>query len=240
MSFSLITYNTLFNKAFPYLETIFIQEQIDIVCLQEIETNEEYLKNFKTLSLSLADFSNSFIKFGKIFGNVTLYNPSRFKFVDSGLISLPRSFLEIFLILIRGFNKPRTVLKTEFIEIKTGKKILVYNVHFTPWATNGIRIRQIKETLRDTQNIKNKSIIITGDFNFPYGRKKLGKIFHQHGFKEATDNIFITFYGSLYRFLKRWSKLDYIFYKGLKKISSKKVICKHSDHYPIIAKFELK
>lgn len=241
MIFSLVTYNILFNKASAHLNKIFEGEKTDIVCLQEVKTQENNLKEFEGSTLRLADFTNSFIKFAKIFGVATLYNPQRLKFVDSQCIDLPQSFLEVFLVFIRGINRPRTVLKTEFIDKGTNKKLTVYNVHLTPFATNGTRIRQLEETLSNTTSKNDDAVIIAGDFNFPYGRKKLEKIFMKNGFQEATNKIFHTAHLFFYRrIFRKWSKLDYVFYKNMKHLGTKKIISEHSDHYPIISRFELK
>ena len=239
MTFSLITYNIHFNQAYDHLNEVFKNEIVDIICLQEVETKENNLKKFENSELKLADYTNSFIKFDKIYGVATFYNSSKFKFVDSQSINLPQSFLEVLLILIRGINRPRTVLKTEFLDKKTGKKLTIYNIHCTPWATNGVRVKQLEETLKDTQTKNKEAVIVTGDFNFPYRRKSLEKIFFKNGFKEATDNIFHTINVRFYQIFRRWSKLDYIFYKNIKHLETKKIITKRSDHYPILSKFEI-
>lgn len=240
MSFSLATYNIQFNQAYAHLNDIFKDENPDIVCLQEVETSENNLRKFEDSDFKLADYTNSFVKFGKIYGVATYYNHDKFKFIDSKSIDLPQSFTEIVLILIRGINRPRTVLKTKFIDKKTNKKLTIYNVHFTPWATNTVRIKQVHETLNNTKNEIDEGVIINGDFNMPYGRKKLETIFFTHNFKEATYNVFHTIHNhSFYKIFTYWSKLDYIFYKNIKHIDTKKITVKHSDHYPIISSFEL-
>ena len=83
MTFSVLTYNTLFNRAVNKLDIIVSQLHPDILCLQEVETEEKNLKKIENLGYRLADYSNSFIKFGKIYGVATFYNPNKLSFRQS-------------------------------------------------------------------------------------------------------------------------------------------------------------
>ncbi|MDH7476126.1 MAG: endonuclease/exonuclease/phosphatase family protein [Microgenomates group bacterium] len=242
MAFSLLTYNVLFNQACDFLGQVFKDCQPDVFCLQEVETNEANLKKIEKLGYRLADYSNSFIKFAKILGVATYYNSKKLEFIESKTIRLPYSIYEVFLIILRGGNRPRTVLKTDFIEKETGKKFTLYNVHFSTWATNQARNRQIIETINsiDPEIIDRMPTIIAGDFNYPYGRKKFESIIKNHHFKEATNNLFFTFETKIFGLFKIKLKDDYILYRNIKLLKTKRIYFRKSDHYPIFARFELK
>jgi endonuclease/exonuclease/phosphatase family metal-dependent hydrolase len=240
MNFSLLTYNILFNKASAELQEIFKINRPDIFCLQEVETDDSNLKKLEEFGYKLADFSNSFIKFGRIFGVATYYDPARFEFVESKSIKLPFTIYEIILIILKGGNKPRTVLRTDFIDKKTKREFTVYNLHFSVWATNEARNKQMRETLTNIDQSDSRPIIVSGDFNYPYGRKKFEEIFRVYGFKEATNNLFFSFEARVFGLFSIKLKDDYVLYRNIQLISTKRISFKKSDHYPITAEFDLK
>jgi len=259
MKIRFMTYNILFSKAFNELDNILKETKPDILCLQEVETSEANFNRFESLGYALADYSNSFIKFGKIWGVATYYNKKNLDFSRSVIINLRRSIYEMVLFILRGGNKPRTVLDTKF-KIKSSKVTLqVFNTHFTMFASNGSRIKQLKETLDDIPRTGTSPFILTGDFNYiPYARKKLESLVAEYGLKEATKDISFTVrysydgkyvkYGLLQklaakfvsRFITDRSKVDYIFYRNIEAISTKRIDVSYSDHYPIISTFEVK
>jgi len=262
MKFTLLTYNVLFNKAFPRLPSILEQYQPDIVCLQEVDTSEENLNKLEKYGYRLADYANCFIEFGKIWGVATYFKPDKFNFLNSKPILLSNGFYELLRMIIRMFKNKglrRTILKTN-LDIKLTKKtVTVYNLHLSAISLNSLRIKQLKKIDLDELD-KDGSVILTGDFNFPIERKKLEDIMNKYRLKEATHNLFYTMrfpvtafnqFGFIYRLLyflfskvvrKIWVnevKLDYIFYRGLKNISTQRLDYNDSDHFPILSKFEL-
>lgn len=259
MGFTLLTYNVLYNKAFIELSDIVQKYSPDIICLQEVDTNEDNLKKLEKNGYRLADYSNSFIKFGKIFGIATYYNSMKFKLIGTNSIFLPRSVYEIILMVIRvlfGGNRPRTLLETTFSINGINCKIRIYNVHLTVYGANGARIKQIKEAIEDIHIQRETSVIIAGDFNyFPYGRKRLEKLMKKHNLSEATRTIAYTVrYSSSgktekYNFIQKLGaklirkffdgklKVDYIYYKNLRLMEAKRINVRFSDHFPIFASF---
>jgi endonuclease/exonuclease/phosphatase (EEP) superfamily protein YafD len=241
MSFSLLSYNVLWNKAYVQIEQIIKEEKPDIICLQEIETAESNLKKFENSRFRLADYTNSFIKFARIFGLATFYNPEKFSFINSSAIKLPQSLYEIFLIILRGINPPRTALKTDFLYKSQKKKISIYNLHLTALqATNTVRIKQLNEVLHEVKNGIKQSVILAGDFNYPYGRKKFERLIRRYHLKEATNNLFYTLEYNFLNLFRYRAKTDYILYKHIKLLETKRIPIRNSDHFPILSKFDLK
>ncbi len=257
MDFSLLTYNTLFNDGIKGLHKICAAQHPDLICFQELDNSETTFKQVESLGYKLADYSNAFIKYGKIFGVATFYRPEKFHYLESGIILLPKGFIEFIAYILRIFktgNKARTVLKTEFESKKNGKKIIIYNIHLSAHGTNNIRIKQLQKTLEDVKQENPQDVIIlTGDFNYPIGRKHLEKMMREYQFKEATDSILFTTEGKMmhytffekifavpfFKFMKHRLKLDYIFYRNCTSVITKKVDVKMSDHYPVYAVFKL-
>lgn len=239
MNISILTYNVFFNKALSIVPKLLDTYKPDIICLQEVETSQEHLQKLEIDNYKIADFSNSFIKFSKVFGLVTFYNPTHLKLIETSSIDIPRSFIEVLVTIFRGFNNPRTVLKTKFIHLPTNKIVNVYNVHFTHLiASNRTRIRQLQETLSDLDHAYEDASIITGDFNYTYGRKKFEEIIQAHNFAEATNNLTFTARG-IHHLLFLKLKSDYILYKNLQLVSNEKIDYTESDHYPIFSRFRI-
>src|SRR3989344_4667699 len=127
MTFSVFTYNTLFNRA-----------------VEEIKTEEANLKKVEKLGLKLADFSNSFIKFGTVYGVATFYNPKKFRHLRSTALHSGSNLTEILFQLfqaILGYNKPKTFLKSDFKDRKSGSAVSVCNIHLYVVGSNALRIK---------------------------------------------------------------------------------------------------
>lgn len=256
MKLKLFTYNTLLSDAEKGLSDIFEKSDPDIVLLQEIDTSTDTLRRIESLGYKLADYSNGFIKYGKVYGVATFYKADRLRFQNSSVIFLPSGLAETITFILRIFRtrkKERTVLKTDFIHKSTGAKISIFNIHLSAHGTNGIRIKQIIKTLQSITTNSTQSIILAGDFNYPIGRKKLEELMTTYEFKEATKTVQYTSEGKTphYSFIEKLIakfifslihnklKLDYIFYKNLTWISTKTMNVTFSDHYPVIAEFEI-
>lgn len=256
MQFTILTYNTLLNDAQKGLHLLFKKYNPDIVCLQEIDTHEKNIDKIEKLGYSLADYSNGFIKFNKVFGVATFFNSTSIKCTETKSITLPIGLGEALAFLLGIFKtkkKDRTVLKTEFAMQNKKQKVVVYNIHLSAHGTNGIRIKQLERTLNDIKKSSDSATILVGDFNYPFGRKKLEELMEFHGFSEATNTITYTTDGKLlyYAYIEKYlmkfiqlfigkeSKLDYIFYKNCKALSTIRLNVNYSDHFPLLAKFEI-
>jgi endonuclease/exonuclease/phosphatase family metal-dependent hydrolase len=260
MNLSLLTYNTLLNNAANKLDSIISQYHPDIICLQEALTDDDSVGKIERFGYKLADFANSFVKFGMIFGVVTFYNPKIFKLVGSSEVMKKIKSIDLISNLIRivlGFNHPRSFLQVDLVHKPTNKKITVCNTHLFVIGSNALRIKHIDHALEAFDIGPKKYFLVAGDFNyFPYQRKKLEKIMKKYRLKEATKDIVQTvkfsyngmFEGNiaLVRFLARFVnlfsknlKVDYVFYRGLKLKKTEKIDVRFSDHYPIISTFDI-
>ncbi len=260
MTFTLLTYNVLFNKAFSKLEKIFVKYDPDLLCLQEVETTEDNLQRLEKYGYQLADYSNSLIKFGKVYGIATYFKPKKIKLLNTDSFDLPKSFYELMLNAIsifKGGSKARTILRTNFELKGTQAQIAIYNIHLTLLGMNRTRKKQLQTVLDQDINKDNLPIIITGDFNyFPYRRKTLEDLMNSYSYKEATENLAYTMRVpskkfARYSFLQEIAakvvrklyenglKPDYTFYKNLQVLKTERVQKEFSDHYPIISTFKL-
>lgn len=240
MRFSLLTYNLKLNKAAENTLDLLKKYKPDIICLQEMQTDERNLKNIENIGYVLADYSISFIRRGKIFGVTTFYRPGTFSIIKSHSFNLPTNFYQIISFVLHGNKNPRSVLKSQLVHNKTKKKIDLYNIHLSPFATNQLRIKQIKNTLNDMPLNNKNAVIIAGDFNYPYGRKRFEEQIKEYKLKEATNNINFTLEKKIVRNITIKLKLDYILYKKLKVFANEKIKnFNKSDHFPILSTFSL-
>jgi len=261
MNLSLLTYNTLFNNAASKIDLVIDKYYPDIVCLQEALTNDNNVKNIEKFGYKIADYSNSFVKFGQIFGVITFFNPRTLVYKDSFTLNLGTNLGEYFFYLfqvILGYNKPKTILRTDFIHKLTKKRVSVCNVHLYVIGSNEQRIKHINNALKSIDLSPKEPLIIVGDFNYlPYKRKGLEKMMAKYGLREATANIKQTIKFTtdgkfekfnlfqrlsllfINKFVTKQIKTDYSFYRGLKLKKTEKIEAQFSDHYPIISTFSL-
>jgi len=261
MSFSVLIYNTLFNKAFLKIEEIINSHHPDILCLQEVNTEKQNLLRLNKLGYRLAEYSNSFIKFGQVYGAATFYKPETFEFTYSQSLKISSNLSELLFTIpqiILGINKPKTVLRTDFIDRKTKKSFTICNAHLIVIASNDLRINHIQKALKSLEIPNNTPLILGGDFNYlPYRRKKLELVMKKYGLLEATKNIrqTINFSKSGKKeelsylqgfFIRRINQLfnfqmknDYVFFRGLKLLKTKRIDSRLSDHYPIYIDFKI-
>lgn len=258
MRIKLMTYNLLLHNASKELASIITSYAPDVLCLQEVlrDKKDELLKLIPS-RYCVAGYSNSFIKFGKIYGVVTLYNKNRFKLVNSINNRIPHTLYDWFRFFKNIFKQSikREYFQTTFLILSSKKKFSIFNIHLTAEASNEGRINQLKDILKHTNKIKNP-IIIAGDFNYiPYRRKRLELLLNSYKFKEATRKINFTFFAKknlffygfflklltkiVSKFITLRYKIDYIFYRQMRLIDCQRLDSKISDHYPILATFEI-
>jgi len=205
-----------------------------------------------------------------LFVNFILRNSTIYNFlmedIKSGLVILvnKRINLDNYKLEYETFNSQKgdylnLVAKRGYLKLKIKlnekSSLIIYNTHLN--STNKeceSRKDQIKELYNDTKNNeKSDKIIILGDFN-TYPEYKEIDIFKQD-FKDSLENSDLkswdinnpltdTLLTSKDTKVKKEGRIDYIFYKNLKKVTSdvifnfSKNIC--SDHYCIKSIFKLK
>lgn len=238
MRISILTYNLLFHEAFSNIKALLNKHKPDIACFQEMESDEKGFEELEEEGYKLADYSNSFIRAGKVYCVATFYRSENISLKESECITLPRSYYEVFLYLLRGNHEPRTVLKSEFI-LNNSKSLTHYNVHLTALATNGARARQLIHTLKDLKLHNKEHVIISGDFNYPYGRKKFEELIKDCQLEEATSRINFTFEKRFFGLISVKLKDDYVLYKNLNLVQTEKINVSYSDHYPILSTFDI-
>ncbi len=257
MQFSILTYNILLNDARSSIQDLGEKCNPDVICIQELNTNNPHLDRVAGPNYRLAEYANCFVKFGTIFGGATYYNPKTLQYHSSKVINLPKSYYEMFNLVVHLFRfktRNRTVVRTKFTHRQSGKEITVYNIHLSSHASNGARLRQLKKTLKEIDLEDTSATILAGDFNYPFGRKKLEKTMRFCGLSEATSNLLfttdkrLTYYTFWERmgkrvldfFVKRPFKLDYIFYRNCTPLETKRIDAPLSDHFPIFSSFTIK
>ena len=183
---------------------------------------------------SLAGHSEAFRRKLGIFSVATFYKEKKIRLEESNTIFLPRGIWEIIELIWRGFS--RRLVITSYFNVQ-GSRLALFNVHLSPYSANSLRNKQLFKTLEEAY-LADSPTIILGDFNYPYNRSHLESLFSKYEFKEATNTILHTFYKTL-RFLPIKFKLDYIFYRRLENIQTKKINAFTTDHTPIIATFRI-
>lgn len=255
MKLSVLSYNVYFNNAYPLLLSICKKYKPDIICLQEVACTKENVQIFQKANYRLAGYSTSFNKHGKIYGVATYYNNKKLILSSHTKTYLPRSIYEWGLNIIRLFrskNQPRSALKCTFKSLsKSSNKITIINTHLSVHGTNSIRNKQLNSIFVSASKLHNSPLIIVGDFNYPYGRKKLENLANEYGFKEATSSLLYTFSASkkyniierlfstliMRTFLSQFIKLDYIFYRNIRHEKTERINVNYSDHFPVISHF---
>lgn len=205
-----------------------------------------------------------------LFVNFILRNSTIYNFlmedIKSGLVILVNKRIDIdnYKLEYEIFKSQKgdylnLVAKRGYLKLKMKldekSSLIIYNTHLN--STNkecDSRKDQIKELYNDTKsNEKGDKIIILGDFN-TYPEYKEINIIKQE-FKDSLENSALkswdidnpyteTLLSSKDNKLKKQGRIDYIFFKNLKKVTSdiifnsSKNIC--SDHYCIKSIFKLK
>ncbi|MBP9797925.1 endonuclease/exonuclease/phosphatase family protein [Candidatus Woesebacteria bacterium] len=234
MQITVLTFNLEYNKGFPKLLRVIEKYSPDIIALQELQMSDDAVAILKEKGYVLASHAEAFIRKVGVFSVATFYKKGRIEVNESSTIYLPRGVWEFFELLWRGLSR-RLVISTQFKV--SGKVLSLFNVHLSPYSVNSLRNKQLFKTLEEAYIADNPTIIL-GDFNYPYNRSHLESLFNRYEFQEATTNILHTFYKTL-RFLPIKFKLDYIFYRKLENIETKRINAFTTDHTPLIATFKI-
>ncbi len=234
MKITLLNYNLYFNKGMIDVPYLIGKYAPDVLCFQENLENQKVEKLMSAKNYELAQRQPSFLKHSKEYYISTFYNKKKLKLINSSYIQLPKSLYEK---LLKIFNRKQFSRNFIVSTFKAGDTVFdIYNVHLSPWAADIEKANQLKKILSSSQNIE-RPTIITGDFNYPYGRKRFEYIIKSNNLNEATQNIIYTFENKYFGFIPVRMKVDYVLYKKIKNINSTRLEKLNSDHYPILTEF---
>lgn len=240
MELSAIAYNIQFGKKLKLIQNWLLagRKHYDIICLQEFpfKKDSEFLRTYEKKGYKYT-FAPSFSRKKAQIGELTLYDASKIKLIQSHTLKLGSNIFEGRFIDSR-FKKTKGQRSSLLTLFKyKDKKLVLANSHLFTYAFNSQRINQLHKILKNVNKIGDHteySSVILGDFNYTsiIRQKKLIDFMKKNEFKNAykthTHRLF---------FLKQ--QLDYVFYNNcsVKKVLVDKV--NYSDHYPVQFKIEL-
>jgi endonuclease/exonuclease/phosphatase family metal-dependent hydrolase len=238
MKLKLLTYNLLFGKALPHAQELIDTENPDIVCVQELPTAEDKLDYLAKDPMERAGWTNTFVKFARIFGNAVYVNTERFACVSSRDEEMPSSTYDFVQYLTKGFSINRRFTETCFKLKDSGETFYVYNVHLTHLSFVDLRLAQLKKVFEHVRALgPDARVLIAGDFNLYNGKTELEMLMEQYGLREATNTLGYTFQHPLYFYMVKM-KLDYVLYRGFTHTSTRRFDLNTSDHHAILSEFE--
>jgi len=220
---SLLSYNIeLGRKMDDIIAWTLNQPRHDIICFQEFP--EENLSKIPDYFLGYSsEFVASLSRRKKRFGQLTLFDSTKFKLIDKRIVNIGPSIAAK--ILYRNKLDRNILLTTLRLEDKV---IILANVHLTPITWNKRKIQQVQKIV---SLLDDAPTILVGDFNYSslMNLKRLTLLLESQGFIHDTPK-FIT-----YKKFIISHQLDYIFSKGclVKDVKVEKI--RYSDHLPISA-----
>lgn len=235
--FRLLSYNIYFGKKLhAILEWLTKVEQknkaFDIICFQEFPYEKIDWFMLSRKSTSDYRFAPSFYLKKKIYGQLTIFNKNSLALRSDTSISLGMSRIEKRVSQLFRRSTKRTSLLTSF-ETNARKKFTIANTHLSSIALNGHRINQLKKICVATQKVVHA--LIVGDLNYTSAlpRFALKRLIKKYQFEDATRKL------KTHRLLFMKHQLDYIFAKAIQitHVSVRQI--PFSDHYPLIAQFEI-
>lgn len=173
----LLSYNLRKNKASHELSTLVLRYNIDILCLQEC--NSDKLPQ-TVASLKLADATVT-----SRLGLALYYNPNKLDIVASKGFPLKRSLHDIIL------SPADERLLAAHLRLKaTGLEFIAASFHAAPLsASNSLRRKQIAsahQLLKEFGN--NIPVVMAGDYNYPLFKKKLSRVVQKDGYDLTLSN----------------------------------------------------
>lgn len=233
-----ISYNILFGKKLESIikwlnKTEKNRGAFDIVCLQEFPQDKinDFLKRREKNTTDFR-YAPCFSKDKRNFGQLTIFNKNKLKLTKSAVLPLNLSRVENKVIKFFRTRAERKSLLTCFTDLDQ-KHFLVANTHLTCISSNGHRLSQLRNILKEIAS--SPKALIAGDLNYSslLPRSKLRQMMKKYCFKDATAKL------KTHRLFFIKHQLDYIFVKGLLAQTKAATDIRFSDHYPLIAEIEL-
>ncbi len=176
---NIISYNLYHNNASHELHALAEEYNVDIFCLQET--------NIDSLLPTIGDLKLAGTTDKSRLDLAIYYNPKKFRLKETKAFILERSAHDL---LMSPDNQ--RLLAAKLISKHTNKPLIVASFHGAPLTDiNRKRKRQIREAhtlLREFGN--DEAIIMTGDYNYPFFKKKLEKIIGLQGYEMALSDKF--------------------------------------------------
>lgn len=240
MKLKLLTYNLLYGFALPDAKKLIEEEKPDIICVQELPTDKKKLMYLAKPPYELACWTNSFVKFWSLFGIAVYLNKETCSLIDNQDCSLPESTYDFWVYLSQGLNITRRFSESKILFKPSNKEFYLYNTHLTHLSFAEHRLTQIQRIFEDMEASVDKKtpVLITGDLNLYNGKPELERMMTKFNLKEATSNLAYTFQHRVL-FWTWKTKLDYIMYRNLEVVSTKRFDKGSSDHHPVMSEFEL-
>ncbi|MCX7997017.1 MAG: endonuclease/exonuclease/phosphatase family protein [Patescibacteria group bacterium] len=240
MKLKLLTYNLFFDKAIADARRVMEEEQPDILCVQELLTDYKALTRLEKKPWKLAGWSNSFVNFWNIYGIATYINTEKWRVLGGRDDSLPSSTYDLWIWLTRGMHMSRRYMQIRIQHRKSKHEVVVYNTHLTHLSFADFRLAQLRTIFNDMEKASSRHtpVLICGDFNLYNGKTELEAMLLQYKLKEATTNL-------AYTFTRHWwfgelkMKLDYILYRNLEVLETRRLPHYSSDHHPVVSEFKL-
>ena len=212
------SYNLLKNTASAELEALVLDNDLDILCLQEVES-AGLPTRFGDLVLADATKSNRL-------GLAIFYRESRFTAKETKSFALKKSLHD--LILSPAHER---LIATRMTDSATGKDIVIASFHAAPLtATNSLRRNQINAAHEALKGL-GESIphLMVGDFNYPLFQNGLTAKLGKSGYDlTLSDRVTYTRY-KVFR-----GHFDFATSAGMKIDSVRTLKRGKSDHLPII------
>jgi endonuclease/exonuclease/phosphatase family metal-dependent hydrolase len=222
-----IQYGFKIEEIYKWINSL--EKKPDIICLQEFPVNE--IENLNKITI-FKDLGYAFVtglsRKGIPHGELTIFDTKEFNLIKSVEIDLGVDHVEKF---YKRYPTKRSALVTTFK--RNNKKINIINVHLSAATLNSGRRKQIKTLI---EKIDFDRTIIIGDFNYSnlFGGKSLIQLMEYYKFKLAGEGLVTNRYKG-----KISQQLDYVFYRNLKLQKLKVFELKFSDHFPVIAEFDI-
>lgn len=237
LMFTLLSYNIYLGKKLKaVLDWISAMEKKhctnDIICFQEFPYDKvsSFISSRKIKTGYC--FAPSIYGKKKVYGQLTIFNKNKLELIKSAELPLGSSRIEKKVVQLFKHATKRKSLLTLF-ETNTHTQLMVANTHLTSVAFNGHRRNQLEKICREIQN--SPHALIVGDLNYTsvLPRFSLTRLIKKYQFEDATKKL------KTHRILFMKHQLDYIFAKA---VNVGPVITEQlpfSDHYPLMAKFEI-
>ena len=212
------SYNLLKNTATPELGALVAENDLDILCLQEV-ASEGLPTQIGDLVLADATKSNRL-------GLAIFYRKSRFTAHETKSFALKKSLHD--LVLSPAHER---LIATRMTDAVTGRDIVVASFHAAPLtATNSLRRNQINAAHEALKGLgENLPHLMVGDFNYPLFQNGLTTKLGKSGYDlTLSDRVTYTRY-KVFR-----GHFDFATSAGMKISSVRTLKRGKSDHLPII------